>query len=182
MPINAECNPTDACTTYICSDGYELNSATTTIRLVFKFEKNKKMGIMWFENHNSDVCIDINECDRGTHNCDLTVGICQNLVGTFVCNCPISHYMQLSNATGINECNLINCKPGFTNLGNVFHINLWVKEEIPCFRHFVWVWKQAEADCVDTPWSLVNTLNRIWLYRRGRVYNIDEPMSWWSLP
>ena len=123
MPINAECNPTDACITYICSDGYELNSATTTIRLAFKFEKNKKMGITWFENHKSDVCIDINECDRGTHNCDLTVGICQNLVGTFVCNCPISHYMQLSNTTGINECNLINCKPGFTNLGNVFHIN-----------------------------------------------------------
>ena len=66
------------------------------------------------------MCIDINECDRGTHNCDLTVGICQNLVGTFVCNCPISHYLLLSNTTGTNECILINCKPGFTNLGNVF--------------------------------------------------------------
>ena len=143
MPINAECNPTDACITYICSEGYELNSATTTIRLVFKFEKKnptKSHYITCFEDHNSDVCIDINECDRGTHNCDLTVGICQNLVGTFVCNCPISHYMQLSNTTGINECNLINCKPGFTNLGNVFHINPWVKGEIPCFRHFVWIW------------------------------------------
>ena len=37
MPINAECNPADACLTYICSDGYELNSASTTIRPDFKF-------------------------------------------------------------------------------------------------------------------------------------------------
>ena len=146
MPVNAECNPANACLTYICSKGYELNSATTTIRLVFKFEKkiqqNGSHYIRCFEDHNSDVCIDINECDRGTHNCDLTVGICQNLVGTFVCNCPISHYMLLSNTTGRNECKLINCKPGFTNLGSVFHINPWVitydsyVEEIPCFRHF----------------------------------------------
>ena len=72
------------------------------------------------------MCIDINECDRGTHNCDLTVGICQNLVSTFVCNCPISHYMideSSSSWAGTHDCILINCKPGFTNLGNLFHMN-----------------------------------------------------------
>ena len=39
MPVNAECNPEDTCITYICSDGYELNPTSTTIRLVFKFVK-----------------------------------------------------------------------------------------------------------------------------------------------
>ena len=35
-----------------------------------------------------------------------------------MCNCPISHYMTLSNTTGINECLLIDCKPGYTNKGS----------------------------------------------------------------
>ena len=37
MPINAECNPADSCITFICSHGYELNSAANpTIRIIFK--------------------------------------------------------------------------------------------------------------------------------------------------
>ena len=57
------------------------------------------------------MCIDIDECNRGTHNCDLTVGTCQNLISTFVCNCPISHYMvdALSSDSGKNDCILIDC-------------------------------------------------------------------------
>ena len=34
------------------------------------------------------MCIlDVNECDNGTHDCNVELGSCENTIGSFTCHC-----------------------------------------------------------------------------------------------
>ena len=52
-----------------------------------------------FVKHSGDgyTCTDINECDMGTHKCDVNAG-CTNNDGSYTCACNIGY-------SGIHDCN-----------------------------------------------------------------------------
>ena len=62
---------------------------------------------MYLKTFHSYTCMNKDECSNGSYNCDLIVGVFQNLVGNFVYNCSISHSMEFPNETVINECHLV---------------------------------------------------------------------------
>ena len=100
--IQAKCDNTDGSFTCTCMEGYTGNGTT---------------------------CIDKNECELGTHNCDQKIpqgrmystykyieALCANTVGSFACTCPEGYYDK--NGDG-SQCNDINeCSGGMHQCGS----------------------------------------------------------------
>ncbi|XP_064633745.1 uncharacterized protein LOC135491680 [Lineus longissimus] len=93
--------------TYTCSDMDECLSSPCDVRTsdckntVGSFECVCKTG---YESALSKrLCLDIDECAKGTHNCNAS-SVCVNSPGGFYCKCPDGSNMEGNICEDINEC------------------------------------------------------------------------------
>ena len=63
----------------------------------------------------ADACVQINECEGGTHNC-FDAAYCTDTAGSFSCACPPGYEGDGVNCTDIDECKsgMDNCAPDAT--------------------------------------------------------------------
>ncbi|XP_033095272.1 epidermal growth factor-like protein 6, partial [Anneissia japonica] len=52
-------------------------------------------------------CTDIDECTRGTDNCDA-IATCNNTNGGFQCECPDGYVLNINTCDDIDECSISN--------------------------------------------------------------------------
>ena len=56
----------------------------------------------------SFTCSDIDECDFGSHNCQMN-SLCSNTLGSFICKCDEGFDKIDDNCLDINECLSFGC-------------------------------------------------------------------------
>lgn len=59
---------------------------------------------------NGTMCLDVNECSRGTHNCPTTTSTCSNTVGSFQCACTSPGYIDQVDYPGISGPKGLSCE------------------------------------------------------------------------
>ncbi|KAH9498862.1 hypothetical protein Btru_004888, partial [Bulinus truncatus] len=79
-----------------CYGGYK-NFRTNTSDVTHQCIKDRKLDYY-------DSCIDINECEQGTHQCNKSNLICNNVNGSYDCVCEQGYNMNVSECLNINEC------------------------------------------------------------------------------
>eukprot|EP00117_Sycon_ciliatum_P004185 scpid31403/ scgid3956/ Hemicentin-1; Fibulin-6 len=70
-----------------CNSGYE---STDTVRCTVNTGEGGTWIVGTWAGFSTVTCHDIDECGRGTHNCNAATSKCYNLVGKFIC-CPFGY-------------------------------------------------------------------------------------------
>ncbi|KAL7671498.1 hypothetical protein ACOME3_006394 [Neoechinorhynchus agilis] len=90
-----------------CTDGYRCENTLGS----FKCVRERHCGTGYTVQHESQSCVDIDECENGLHNCGRGL-VCHNVPGTFKCiqpQCPPDQRFD----TKIGACLRIKCPSGF---------------------------------------------------------------------